>query len=353
MTTIDIAIPVLNEEHYISGCLDSVLAFELPEHVCSTIYVLDGGSLDHTRSVVKDYSQRFSKIVLLDNPGRIQSCALNIVIRQGKGDYILRLDAHSFYPRDYLRLCLETAKRTGGDNVGGVVITKPGNFGYAARVVQALTTHSFGVGNSGFRLDSSEKAVDTVPFGFFKREIFDRIGLYDERLVRAQDYEINRRIIAAGGKVWLNPNIRVYYHNQPGLYSFYKKQITKEAPYNAYLWWVAPYAFAPRHAITGLFSAGILSGLVLWSLIPWVQLPFLAVMMLYGILAISSAFQQAKRYREPLHLLSLPVCFFMYHFLHGFGVLWGLIRIATRTSPVQRIKEPWPGAGRYRAWPQM
>lgn len=120
-------------------------------------------------------------------------------------------------------------------------------------------------------MGGEEGPRDTVPFGFFKRSIFDRIGLYDERLVRAQDYEINRRIIAAGGTVWLNPQIEAYYHNQSTLAKFYKKQIVKEAPYNAYMWWVAPYAFAPRHAITGFFTAGVLGGLALGPLTAWIH----------------------------------------------------------------------------------
>lgn len=351
MITIDIAIPVLNEEAYLQGCLDSVLGFELPENANCAIYILDGGSRDKTREIAANYAQRYPNISVMDNPGRIQSCALNTVIREGKGDYILRLDAHSFYPSNYLHLCLETAERTGADNVGGVFITKPGGSGYQASLVQALTTHRFGVGNSEFRLDAQERPADTVPYGFFKRTIFDRIGLYDERLVRAQDYEINRRIIAAGGTVWLNPQIEVYYHNQPTLAKFYKKQIVREAPYNAYLWWVAPYAFAPRHAITGFFAAGALGGLALGPLTAWVRLPFLAVMALYALLAVLSAVQQAIRYRAPLHAVLLPFCFFLYHFLHGLGVLWGVLRLATRTAPVQKTHQPWPGAKRYRAWP--
>jgi hypothetical protein len=114
---------------------------------------------------------------------------------------------------------------------------------------------------------------------------------------------------------------------------------------------LAPYAFASRHAITGFFAAGVLGGLCLGPLTHWIQFPFLAVMALYAILAAGSACQQAVRYREPWHALLLPGCFFLYHFLHGLGVLGGLARLVTGTSPVQKLKEPWPGAGRFRAWP--
>ena len=347
-TSIDIAIPVLNEENYLQGCLDSVLGFELPEGVCCTIYVLDGGSRDGTRRVADGYAERYKNVVVRDNPGKIQSCALNLVIREGTGEYILRLDAHAFYPMDYLRRCLETIERTGADNVGGVCITEPGGAGYQAGLVQAMTTHSFGVGNAEFRLNPEEHPADTVPYGFFRRAIFDRIGLYDERLVRAQDYEINRRIAAAGGVVWLDPRIRVHYYNQPTLAKFYKKQILWEAPYNAYLWWVAPYAFALRHAVTGCFAIGVLGGLLLGPFFAWIQRPFLAVMGLYIVLAIVSAVQQAVRYRALGHIVFLPFCFFLYHFLHGLGILWGMLKLVTRTAPVQRSTEPWPGAGRYR-----
>jgi glycosyltransferase involved in cell wall biosynthesis len=352
MTTIDIAIPVLNEEHYLKGCLDSVLEFELPENVKTTVYILDGGSTDKTADIASNYANLYHNFISLKNPGKIQSCALNIVISQGSGDYILRLDAHSFYPSDYLKLCLETSQKTNADNVGGVVITNPGAGSYQADLVQALTTHRFGVGNSDFRLDARERAVDTVPYGFFKRSVFDRIGLFDERLVRAQDYEINRRIIASGGTVWLNPEIKVHYHNQPSLLNFYKKQVLKEAPYNAYLWVVAPYAFTPRHAITGFFSAGIIGGLTLGFLTPLIQIPFLFVIFFYFFLSALSSIQQAIRYAKPLHVLFLPFSFFFYHFLHGLGLIWGMLRVITRTAPVQKINEPWAGAGQFKAWPK-
>lgn len=350
-TCIDIVVPVLNESAYIRGCIESILRFVIPENVETAVYILDGSSTDDTKAIALEYASAHSNIIVKDNPGKIQSCALNIVIREGTGEYILRLDAHSFYPEDYLKLCLETSLRTGADNVGGVFITKPGGTNYQARLVQALTTHRFGVGNAEFRLDANEQAVDTVPYGFFKRTIFDRIGLYDERLVRAQDYEINRRIIASGGTVWLNPDIMVYYHNQSDLIKFYRKQVEKEAPYNAYLWWVAPYAFAVRHAISGIFATGIVGGLLLSSTSQWIYFTFLVIVCLYAFLAILSAGQQAARYQCPSYLYVLPVCFFLYHFLHGIGVIVGVLWLLLHRAPVQLKNEPWPGAGRLRAWP--
>jgi hypothetical protein len=250
------------------------------------------------------------------------------------GEYIMRLDAHTVYPKDYFALTLETALRTNADNTGGAVATLRRGEGYQSALVQALTTHKFGVGDSGFRTDAAEGPADTVPYGFFKREIFSRVGLFDERLLRAQDYEMNRRIIANGGTIWMNPDIRVHYYQQPDLKSFIRKQIVHEAPYNAYMWHVAPYSFTPRHAVTGVFAAGVLLGLTLSPFFAPIRWMFLAVMALYFILAIVSGIQQAIRYKEWRHAIFAPPAFFLFHFTHGLGVLAGLARLATGTAPV-------------------
>ena len=335
MHSVSILIPCYQERNFIRGCLESVLSFDLPESTEIEVLVLDGGSTDGTREIVREISERDDRVRLVDNPGRTQSAALNLGIPMSRGEYIMRLDAHSVYPSDYLRLCLETALRTNADNTGGAVATLRRGDGYQSALVQAITTHKFGVGDSGFRTDAAEGPADTVPYGFFKRGIFERVGLFDERLLRAQDYEMNRRITHNGGKIWLNPQIRVRYYQQPDLRSFIRKQIVHEAPYNAYMWYLAPYAFAVRHAVTGVFAFGVLAGLMLSPFSGIVRVAFLSVMAFYFGLAIFSGVQQAIRYREPRHVIFAPVGFFLFHFLHGIGILIGLVRLATRTAPVQ------------------
>lgn len=345
MTLITIIIPCRNEEKFIGSCLDSVLGFALPAGVQFEIILLDGRSTDRTRELIEQIAACDSRIRWLDNPGITQSFALNLGLLQARGQWIMRLDAHTEYPPDYLTLSHATAVRTGAANVGGICITQPGGTTYQAQLVQALTTHKFGVGDSGFRTGAEEGPRDTVPFGFFRRDLFDTIGFFDERLIRAQDYEFNRRTVASGGIVWLNPAIRSRYFNQPTLWAFYHKQSVREAPYNAYMWYLAPYSFAFRHAVTGAFAAGVIGGLALAPITPWIAWPFWGIMLLYALLAWGAATQQAVRYRQPWHILALPLCFFTYHFLHGVGLLVGLIRLASGTAPVQKYKEPWHGAG--------
>ena len=166
---VSVIIPCYRERDFIGGCLDSVLAFELPPYVTIEVLVADGMSSDGTRDIVAAVAARDPRVRLLDNPGRTAPAALNLAIAQAHGDYILRLDAHSVYPPDYLRKCLETARRTGADNVGGLFLTEARGAGYAAAMVQALTTHWFGVGNAGYRTGVAEGPADTVPYGCFKR----------------------------------------------------------------------------------------------------------------------------------------------------------------------------------------
>lgn len=352
MPLVSILIPVKNEEGYIANCLDSVISFQRPKNVQFEVLVLDGLSTDKTHSILKQYTKKYKIIKTFQNIHGIQSTAINLGVKRSKGEWILRLDAHARYPSDYLLHCIETSKRTKADNTGGIFITEAGGCRYQAYLVQALTTHKFGVGDSGFRTGAEEDWADTVPYGFYRRKLFDQIGWLDERLVRAQDYEFNRRIIAAGGRIFRNPDIQIHYFNQPSLSAFYRKQFFLEAPYNAYMWYLAPYAFAWRHAITGFFTLGFLGGITFGPIYPrLIGIPFVAVMVLYAALSILAAIQQAIRYKEPRHAFSLPLAFFLYHFVHGLGVVTGILRLATLTAPVQKIKEPWFGAGRLRAWP--
>ncbi len=353
MHLVSIIIPCYQERNFIRACLESVLAFELPAGTEIEVLVFDGMSTDGTRDAIAAVAASDSRIALIDNPARIQSAALNAGIRVARGEYIMRLDAHSAYPPNYLALTLATALRCGADNTGGVVHTLARGDGYQAALVQALITCKFGVGDSGFRTGGKEGSADTVPYGFFHRDVFTRVGLFDERLLRGQDYEINRRIVESGGRVWCNPSIGISYFPQPDFSSFIRKQLIYEAPYNAYMWYLAPYSFALRHAVTAVFAAGVIGGLLLSSSFHLIRLIFGVTMALYFTLAILAAVQQAAKYREWRHVIFLPVAFFLYHFLHGIGVLGGLIRLATGTSPVQRVAEPWVGAGRSRAWPAV
>lgn len=336
MKSVTILVPAYNEELYIESCIKSILNFSGLDKIDYEIFVIDGMSDDKTREIVNQFLDSNPKIILLTNSNRIQSSALNIGIIRARYDYIMRLDAHCIYPTDYLQKSIETAIRTDADNVGGLIITNPGGTSYGAQLVQAITTHKFGVGNSGFRTGALEGLADTVPFGFFKKNIFTKIGLFDEKLIRCQDYEFNRRILKNGGIIWMNPLIQSQYFNQSTFGKFLKKQVLKEAPYVTYMWYLYTYTFTYRHAVTGLFTIFFIIGILLSFLFTWAKYLFLSVMILYLILALFSAVQQALKFKKLLHLFTLPISFFLFHFFHGLGILSGVLKLILNISPVQK-----------------
>jgi glycosyltransferase involved in cell wall biosynthesis len=336
--SVSIIIPVYNEAQFIERCLGSVFQFET-QGLAYEVLVVDGGSTDGTSDTVANWSERFPQVRLLKNPGRTAPRAMNIGIRAAEGQYIMRLDAHSEYPSNYLRLCFDTCLRTEADNVGGVCITRPRGRSFEARLVQAVTTHRFGVGNAEFRLNAAEGEADTVPYGFFRRDVFERIGFFDERLIRNQDYELNRRLVSAGGRIWLNPAIQVHYYNQPTIRGLYR-QAFSTGQWNAWMWRLAPYTFAPRHLIPGIFSLTLPCLLLLGFASPIGIWLLCAVLVLYFFLAAFAAIQQSIRYRQWLLFPVLPIAFLGYHLAYGFGILSGATLLLLRQSPVQRASEP-------------
>jgi hypothetical protein len=237
--------------------------------------------------------------------------------------------------------------RTGAANVGGICVPILRGHGAGAKLIRAMTTHRFGVGNSGFRVGTHEGWADTVPYGCYRREIFEAIGLYDERLVRNQDYEINRRLIKRGGRIWLNPAIQVRYYNQDSL-SGLLRQAFVTSQWNLWMWFIAPYSFAWRHAIPSGFAATLLTALLAFLFSTNIAVTSLALILLpYSVAALLASFQQAHR-QGLWMVLFLPFLFLAYHLAYGLGGLRGLWLLTIRKSPIQRISEPWLGAGNYR-----
>ena len=336
---VTIVMPVRNEAAFIEQSLASLLTQDYPMSRVEVL-VVDGMSTDGTREIVEDLigtwgqglgvrgrgSERnpafgtdrpsqdahrqsirplpevpslgglgdlggsspvCGSIRLLDNPGRIVPKALNIAIREARGRWLIRLDAHSVYPPDYLRKCIETAERTGADNVGGVCVTLPGVDTFGARLVQALSTSSFGVGGARFRVGGHEGPADTVAFGCFRREVFDEVGLFDERLIRNQDYEFNCRLARAGKRVWLNPAIQAKYYNQ-GTIAGLLGQAAFTGKWNPWMWYVAPYSFSYRHSIP---VAAIIAGIsaAAMSFASYVGRIFFASLLLLYVVEIGRA----------------------------------------------------------------
>lgn len=343
---VSVIIPTRNEASLIERCLHSVFSAD-PVPGGLEVLVVDGMSMDGTRQILTSWCQRHPNLRVLENPRGIVPAAMNIGIRAARGEWIIRLDAHSEYPANYFTLCLETSRRTGADNIGGAVITLVQNKTWQGTIVQALTTHRFGVGNSAFRTGAREGWADTVPFGCYRRDVFARAGLYDERLVRNQDYELNRRLLNFGGRIWLNPAIQANYYNQSSLRGLFRQSFIT-GQWNPWMWFVAPYSFAWRHAVPMVFVAALLCTFLMFFIVPlWASVAFQAILAGYFLLAVAASLQQSFRYEKWL-CLPLPILFFGYHLAYGLGSLWGLSLLFAKRAPVQVASPSRPEAHRGR-----
>ncbi|MGE0447307.1 MAG: glycosyltransferase family 2 protein [Vicinamibacterales bacterium] len=342
---VTILLPCRDEKAYIQACLASIRQWELAGWDLEVL-VLDGMSTDGTRDLVAEAARLDPRIRLVDNVRRDKPSALNLGVGLARGRYVMRLDAHATYPADYLARCLEVAEATGADNVGGVLDARVHDTSWQAAVVQALTTHRFGVGGSAFRTDAAApRPVDTVPFGFFPATTFLRFGGFDERLIHSQDYEFNRRITRGGGQIWLDPRIRVSYFNQHRLWPFYRKVLFRDGPWNPWMWYVAPYAFRWRHAVPLVFVVAVLIAPFAVAH-PLGRAIVLAVAAAYAVAAIVAAAQQARRFGRWWLVAALPPAFLAYHVSYGLGSLAASLALAVGLAPVQRTATPAAGGSR-------
>lgn len=234
---VTIVVPCRNEARYLVECLDSILACDYPPDRLEVL-VVDGMSDDGTRAVLADYAARNPLVRMLDNPRRITPVALNLAIRAARGEVIVRMDAHVVYPRNYVSRLVAALDEFGADNVGAVLRTLPANQTAMGRAIAIGMSHPFGVGTSYFRIGTDQpRWVDTIAFFCIRRSTFDRVGTFDEELIRHQDGEFNARLIKSGGRILLIPDVVSYYYARATLrqvgrmfyqYGYFKPLVAKK-----------------------------------------------------------------------------------------------------------------------------
>lgn len=322
---ISIIVPCRNEEQHIGKCLESIVRNNYPKDKIE-VFVVDGMSEDKTREIIKKYSENYPFIKCFENANKIQASAMNIGVQYAKGDIIIRMDAHTTYDKDYMSKCINYLGQYNADNVGGICITMPGNDTAMANAIALSLSHPFGVGNSYFRIGLKEpKYVDTVPFGCYKKEVFDRIGMFNEHLVRNQDIEFNIRLKNAGGKIILVPDIVSHYYARSQL-----KDLARNNFWNGY--WIiystkfAKMPFSLRHLIPLVFVTFLLSSLI--GSIFYAPSAYFLGLILTAYFITALFFSINISFSKGLKLLPLLFStFFTLHFSYGLGSIWGFFRL--------------------------
>lgn len=325
---ISVLIPMRNEKAYVRGCLDSIIG-QIADRSDVEILAIDGASTDGTDEIVRAYAARDERIQLVENPRGIVPTGMNLALARARGRYVVRLDCHATYAPDYLDACAAVLERTGADNVGGYIETLPGSESAVGRAIAVATSHRFGVGGSAFRVGGREMEVDTVPFGAFRRSVFDTVGLYDERLARNQDIELNARIRAHGGRIVISPKIRLQYYNR-GTFAGLRDQAFHNGLWNPYTVWLVGGGLSIRHFVPMLFVMSLfLCGAAAFAC-PLAAWAFMGIVSLYvvtaALMGISAALKRGCPRLAPL----VFAAFVQLHFAYGIGSLCGVI-----TAPIR------------------
>lgn len=312
--------PIYNEEKYIAHCIDSILQQDYPKSDME-ILLVDGMSKDRTREIVEQYTEKYSYIRLLDNLGRIAPCAMNIGIREAKGDIVIRIDAHASYQTNYFSCLCRYLQELKADNVGAVCRTDVLTKTPKSLAICEVLSNRFGVGNSIFRTGVDKvRQVDTVPFGCWNKSIFNEIGFYDERLVRNQDFELNRRIIKGGGKIYIVPDTYCTYYVRETFKALWRQN------YLNGLWGIRTVLFtgaanslALRHYIPMIFVLSLILPL-LFGLIWWPFVLISAASLSAYILA-NVIISVAIRAQKHLNIIYLICGFAVLHISNGIGMI--------------------------------
>ena len=325
MDKISVIIPCRNEEKYIASCLDSIVNNDYPKEKIE-IFVVDGGSFDNTVKIAEDYIRKFDFIKLLRNKKKTVPYAMNLGISEAKGDYIVRIDAHAIYPNNYLSKLVYWNKKLNADNVGALWITDVKKRNSKTNSIKKVLSNKFGVGNSHFRTGINEiKEVDTVPFGCFKREVFEKFGLYDIRLDRDQDIELNKRIRRGGGKIFLVPDISSTYYARE-TYSGIAKNNFQTGYWNLLTVYLTKRldSLSFRHFIPLLFLLSIVLPIIMSVIYPRLLFISLLSLFTYLILLIAVSWKLKDKSTSFFYLIW---SFIVLHISYGFGSLLGLFRI--------------------------
>ncbi len=319
MKTVSIVIPCFNEKEYIVRCLDSIAKQTYPKELITT-FICDGISTDGTQDLLKSYVLKNHGFKLLINGQRTTPHALNLGIKNSSSDVIIILGAHSELDIDFVTKSMETFSV--GENimcVGGVLENVYAND--TSKTIGYAMSSSFGVGNAHFRTGARKGYVDTVAFGAYKKEIFDKVGLFNEELIRNQDDEFNYRVTSNGYKIYLNPEIKCKYFVRAS-YGKLFRQYYQYGYWKVYVNRLHKTVTTGRQLIPALFVLYLI--LLPFTFLIGVPVFIFSSLFLFLYLVFAITFASIK-HSNPLVLFKIAYTFLILHLGYGFGYLKGVL----------------------------
>ena len=330
-----IVMTVVNEERHLRHAVEKLLDQDYPGDLDIAIAV--GPSKDGTHDVAQALADAHPNVRVVDNPTGRTPSGLNAAIAAVDSDIVVRIDGHAMVPRDYVRTGVAVLESSGADNVGGIMAAE-GTTDFERAVARAMTSR-FGVGGASFHVGGEAGPALTVYLGCFRRSALDRVGGYDESMVRAQDWEMNLRIRQSGGVVWFTPEMRVTYRPRHTLralvrqyhdYGRWRREVTRRHPETLSLRYLAaPVAVAGVGVGLGLAVIGVATQQ------PWVAALGLSAPVGYAVLNAAASVQSALAAPRlsAREAATLPVVYAAMHGSWGLGFLRGLSRAERRAMP--------------------
>lgn len=324
--SVSVVIPCYNEERFIGKVLSNLS--RQYEHERYEIVVVDGMSSDKTRELVAEFAASGSgvRVHLIDNPARNIPVALNTGIREARGEIIVRMDAHSIPSNNYVRRCVELLNNSHISVVGMPWVIKPGNDTSTARAIALAVSHPFGIGDAQYRLTAQcSQYVDTVPFGAFRKSLWQELGGFNEDLLANEDYDFHYRVRRSNGLIMLDTLEHSAYFARATIKDL-ARQYFRYGSWKAQMVKLHPRSIRWRQLVAPAFVSSLLLLPVLglwWTPALWA---WLMIVGLYFALALYFAFKLSRRDHMLSLILPISLAFLVIHTAWGSSFLLGLLR---------------------------
>ncbi|GAA2234820.1 glycosyltransferase family 2 protein [Rarobacter faecitabidus] len=336
--------PVLNESRYLTEAVTSILQQEVDGE--SELILALGPSTDDTDEVAQRLSDAADgRIRLVRNPRANIPAGLNAAIGAAKYPVIVRVDAHCEIPTDYAARALATLERTGAANVGGIMVAT--GTAVVQRAVARAYNSKLGLGGPSFHSGGEEGPSESAYLGVFLRDVLDEVGMYDESVLRGEDWELNLRIRSAGYLVWFDPELKVIYRPRASLGAV-ARQFFATGAWRGELARRDPRATSLRYFAPPALVAAVLAGIVVSSIAalspglagkPWWLAAAWSPALVYLMTILVATARDSEAHSLADRIATLAVLPTM-HVAWGTGFWKGLLRGARRTNDRSRVLRP-------------